>query len=216
MLVSEEFILLLLDEKSGKQIPYTNKSLGLAGAIIMDLTLQKKVTFDGKKLKVVDSTSTRDGFLDTFLYEIKASKKKLKLEQWLNKFSRNYKDKFKALLARLKDLEIIKKEEEKILKIFRSVRYRFLKPEIKKNLLEQIQGVLLDEIDSNEHLICLLSLIKASNLYRALFTKEFRKQFKNIIDELISSEKIGKAIQDIINAMMLLMIIRISAAVAAA
>ena len=216
MLVSEEFILLLLDEKSGKQIPYTNKSLGLAGAIIMDLTLQKKVTFDGKKLKVVDSTSTRDGFLDTFLYEIKASKKKLKLEQWLNKFSRNYKDKFKALLARLKDREIIKKEEEKILKIFRSVRYRFLKPEIKKNLLEQIQGVLLDEIDSNEHLICLLSLIKASNLYRALFTKEFRKQFKNIIDELISSEKIGKAIQDIINAMMLLMIIRISAAVAAA
>ncbi len=77
MTVSRNYLLMILDEEKGKRYSKTEiaKDLGLAGAFLMDLYLQGKISIQKKRVKVIDSSKTGDEYLDEIFNIIKTSKK---------------------------------------------------------------------------------------------------------------------------------------------
>ena len=69
---AEEMMLLMLDDEGGKFIDVPTVSLehALAGSVLMDLALERRVDTDPKQLFVIDPTPTGDDLLDPTLARI--------------------------------------------------------------------------------------------------------------------------------------------------
>jgi len=206
MTVSRNYLLMILDEDKGKLYSRASaaKDLGLAGAFLMDLYLLGKISIEKKKLKVIhsnktisiemkelkitDSSKTGDEYLDEIFEIIKASKKMHKATDWIEKLARKYKTYSRAFYKRLEQQGILRIEEKKILQIFSTRRFYLQRPEVKTVLLEQIENTIINNLSPGADLICVLSLLKVSDLIKVYFAKEYRKQAKNKIDNLVNSD----------------------------
>ena len=71
---------------------------------------------------------------------------------------------------------------------------------VKDEILGRVQSVLLYEIELDDCMICLLSLMKTSNLVKSLFDKEQRKEIESKIADLTKNCKMEKIILDAIQA----------------
>lgn len=87
MRLAEELILLLLDEKSGylEQLHGWSLSCVLAGAVLADLSLERRIDTDLESLVVVDSTPTGDELLDPVLQQIVADSTTRGAQYWVEK-----------------------------------------------------------------------------------------------------------------------------------
>jgi len=190
MLISENFLLVFIESWGHEDsiTPGVSGSICLAGAWIMDLILRGKLLIEGKKLRVIDANLTGDEYLDEIFTIIKDSKKILKLKRWVDLLSRRYN--FQNYTLAFKSLEsqgILKFEEKVTAKIFYKWKYDFTKPEVKRSLLEQIQKVVIDNVDPDTELLCLLSLVRFSSLINDCIPKEYRKVAKSRIEDLLRS-----------------------------
>ncbi|MFW9988284.1 MAG: GPP34 family phosphoprotein [Candidatus Odinarchaeota archaeon] len=204
---------MILDEGKGKRYSRasTAKDLGLAGAFLMDLFLKGKILIEKKRIKVSDSSTTGDETLDEVFNIIKTSKKTRKVMNWIEQLARKHKAYSQAFYKRLEDQGILIIEEKKILEIFSTHRFYLQRPEVKTILLEQIENTIMHNMKPGPDLICLLSLLRVSNLIKVYIAKHYRKLAKRKIDELVQSEILDentremilviiKSIQDIIAA----------------
>ena len=226
MLVSRNYLLMILDEEKGKIYSRASaaKDLGLIGAMMMDLYLRSKILIERKKIRIIDPTSTGDEYLDDILEILKSSKKIRKLNRWIDRISRRYKTYYYAFFKRLEKQEILKIEVKKTFKIFETKRFYLQRPEVKMVILEQIQNVIVNNLSPSIDLLCLLSLLEVSGLIKVYIAKEFRKQVRMRIEELIYNENLNprdqemiisitKAINDIIAARQTAVTIAATAAV---
>lgn len=226
MLVSRNYLLMILDEEKGKIYSRASaaKDLGLIGAMMMDLYLRSKILIERKKIRIIDPTSTGDEYLDDILEILKSSKKIRKLNRWIDRISRRYKTYYYAFFKRLEKQEILKIEVKKTFKIFETKRFYLQRPEVKMVILEQIQNVIVNNLSPSIDLLCLLSLFEVSGLIKVYIAKEFRKQVRMRIEELIYNENLNprdqemiisitKAINDIIAARQTAVTIAATAAV---
>lgn len=191
MLISEIFLLVFIESREYKNsiTPGISGSICLAGAWIMDLILREKLLIEGKKLIVIDTNSTGDEFLDEIFTIIKDSKKIRKLKRWLDLLSRRYN--FQNYTLAFKSLEsqgILKFEEKVTAKFFYKWKYDFTKPEVKQSLLEQIQKVVIDNVDPDTELLCLLSLVRFGGFINKYVPKGYRKVAKSRIKDLLRSD----------------------------
>ena len=226
MLVSRNYLLMILDEEKGKIYSRASaaKDLGLIGAMVMDLYLRSKILIERKKIRVIDPTLTGDEILDDILMILNSSKKIRKLNRWIDKMSRRYKTYYYAFFKRLEEQNILKIEVKKTFKIFETKRFYLQRPEVKMVILEHIQNVIVNNLSPNIDLLCLLSLLDVSGLLKVYIAKEYRKQVRIRIEELISSENLNprdhemiisitKAIKDIIAARQVAVTVATTAAV---
>lgn len=188
MLICENYLLVFLEKWKHEDsfTPGSSESIGLAGAWIMDLILREKLLIEGKKLRVIDTDSTGDEYIDEILTIIKDSKKIRKLKRWVDLLSKRYNfQNYTVVLKRLENHGILKFEEKVTAKIFYKWKYDLIKPEVKQSLLEQIQNVFIDNLDPDTELLCLLSLLRISGLINVCISKENRKVAKDRIDDLV-------------------------------
>ena len=188
MLISESYLLITLDETEGKH--YVRQGIAkdecFAGAWIMDLIFRGKLAIERKKLKVIDTNSTGDEYLDDILNVLKGSKMIHKIRYWIRILSSQQKMKLYDLtLKRLESQGVLKFEKEPFLKIFKRWGYFFIQPEVKKSLVEQIRNVIINNLDPDIYLLCLLNFLRISRLIRVYIPKEYRKKAKYRIIELI-------------------------------
>ena len=188
MLICENYLLVFLESWKHKDsiTPGSSESICLAGAWIMDLILREKLLIEGKKLRVIDTNSTGDEYLDEILTIIKDSKKIRKLKRWVDLLSKRHNfQNYTVVFKRLESQGILKFEAKVTAKIFYKWKYDFIKPEVKQSLLEQIQNVFIDNLDPDTELLCLLSLLRISGLINVCISKENRKVAKDRIDDLV-------------------------------
>ncbi len=187
MLICENYLLVSLENWKHQDsiTPGASESICLAGAWIMDLILREKLLIEGKKLRVIDTDSTGDEYIDEILTRIKDSKKIRKLKRWVDLLSRRHIfQNYTLALKRLESQSILKFEGKVTARIFYKFSYDFTKPEVKETLLEQIQKVFIDNLDPDTELLCLLSLLRISSLIKVCISKEYRKEAKNRIEDL--------------------------------
>ncbi len=101
--IAEELILLMLDEQSGylEMVPGWDFSCVMAGAVLADLALERRIETDLERLYLVDSTPTGDDLLDPTLKDIAASEEKSDAQFWIERNTRHADEIVAATLDRL-------------------------------------------------------------------------------------------------------------------
>ncbi len=195
----EELLLLALRDKKGTVVSSASLALtyGLAGAILLELTILDKIVLEGDKFIVKDATPTGDDIFDEVLAKIHASKKSRKPSYWVNKLSgiKKLKDR---LLDRLVGQGILRRKEHNVLWVIPTKRYPTLSgaPEMKRR--ELIRTAILHNVKPDERTSILICLVNACSLVNEIFEKEERKVAKKRIKEIAKDEAVSKAVSDIV------------------
>ena len=87
MRLTEELVLLMLDEQSGylEMVPGWDFSCVMAGAVIADFALEFRIDTDLDSLRLIDATPTGDSMLDPTLKEISESQDTFSTQYWIEK-----------------------------------------------------------------------------------------------------------------------------------
>ena len=110
--LSEELILLLLDEGSGylEMVPGWDFSCIMAGAVLADLALEGRIDTDLEALFVADSSPTGDELLDPTLEEIVQSEETFDTQYWIERNASRSEEIVTGTLERLVNRGILEYE----------------------------------------------------------------------------------------------------------
>ncbi len=185
---------MVLNEQKG--IPYSKgfESLGFAGALLMDLFLQGKITLTKSSFEVIDSSSTGDELLDQMLEIIEKSEKKRNLMNWIDRLSQKF-EYYYLYFDLMEQQGILKSEISPLLK---TKLYYLQNPEIKSQLLEEIHNVVNNDKEPSTIIICLLTLLEESKLIKLYMPRDLRKKARNRIKEILHSEQLESSNREMI------------------
>ena len=110
--IAEELVLLMLDERSGylEMVPGWDFSCVMAGAVLADLALERRIETDLERLYLVDATPTGDGLLDPTLADIAESDEKSDAQFWIERNTRHADEIVASTLDRLVERNILTHE----------------------------------------------------------------------------------------------------------
>ena len=201
MLISEQLFFLALENDSGKISSSTSGyfAYGLGFALLNDLYFLNKVRFESENVIPLDLSRTQDSLVNFLLSEFEKLKNFRRVADWLGFFNKNYEELKNLLYSRFQTQGIIGRKENQRLKIFFSIKYPILKPELKTQILNQINSVLQDKLPINEELSALLILIKVTRLIHSLFPRNRQKSIQAKIDELNKNELIRNSTKEMIH-----------------
>jgi Golgi phosphoprotein 3 (GPP34). len=206
----DQLTLLALDDEKGNFItdsfsfPY-----GLAGAIILELSLQERIVVEGKKLKVKSTETCGDALLDHFLDMISGSKKERSIQTWVETIGEKYSYIKEETVEKLIKEGILRREEKKILWIFSVDKFPTENAKPENLLRKRLNDILLNDREVDMQEIMLISLIDMCELNNEVYGKERAKELKKKIKEIIEkgqlSSSIGKAVKEIHDAVMVIL-----------
>jgi hypothetical protein len=121
----EEIALLGLDDQTGQWLglPLNAFAFGLAGAVIADLFLARRIDTDLKQLTVLDSRPLGDAILDPWLERFARAPKPMSVMQWMHEISWTHFELRQEAVKRLVDRGILRMEKTRILWAFGLRRY---------------------------------------------------------------------------------------------
>lgn len=203
--IYEEILLLALRDKKGTMLFGINYPQALAGALLAELLLLKKIEIETSRkrkfVRLVDQKSMGNALLDECVQKIASSKRRAQTQNWIMRFANISRLKHKAAQSLCRK-RILKMEEDKVLLIFTRKTYPELNPKPEKRLMNKIQEAIFGntkEIDPET--VILISICNSTGILRQLFDKKKLKEKKTRIKEITSGNLIGKATKDAIEAM---------------
>ena len=201
----EEILLLALKDKEGTFFPMVNYHFAIGGAILAELLLSKKIVLESSKkakyIKLIDGTPFGDSILDESLDKIRNSKKRARIETWINRFA-NLKNLKHRAAEKLCWRGILKADEDTVLLIFKRKIYPEVNLIPEAKLIERLRhAIFTNTEDINSRTVILLSIAKSTGLLNVLFSKKELKDHKKRIDQIVNGEITGKATKEAIEAM---------------
>lgn len=210
----DKFILLALNDDKGTfaSEPFA-MTYGLAGAILLELSLRECITITNKKVHLKNKQRIGDGLLDKYFELIFKSKKDRTVMHWIQSFGNKERKIKKEILDKLIQKGILTKREEKFLWVFNNDKFPTVnsKPEntLRKRLYDIIEFDKSPQVDE----LMLICLIDTCKLNRTVYGKERAKNCKDRIRTIIADAKKSKDISatikevhDIILAMIVMVI----------
>ena len=191
----DKFLLLALDDDKGTfaSEPFA-MTYGLAGAILLELSLKESITIVDKKVILKSQRRVGDALLDKYLELITNSKKDRYIMHWVQTFGNKERAIKKEILDKLILKGILTKREEKFLWVFNNDKFPTAnsKPEnaLRKRLYEIIEYGKTPKVDD----LMLISLIDTCKMNRSVYGKERAKKCKGTIKTLIKDTKNNNAI----------------------
>ena len=211
----EKFVLLTINDEKGNIAPGYVKTLGFAGALLLELAEKNLITTEGKT--IVCSAQTADSaILNSAIEILKSAKKPMKTATALQKIANKLYKQFDKVIEGLIEKEILRLEEKKVLWLFKVKHYPTKNSEPENLIKSRIKGIVLYGNQTDNESLNLIGLIHALNLHKEIFTKEEMKQAKTKIKELISNETVAKEISRIIQQQITAAVIASTVAASAA
>ena len=191
----DKFLLLALDDDKGT---FTSEpfamTYGLAGAILLELSLLECISIVDKKVVLKSRKQVGDPLLDKYLELITNSKKDRYIMHWVQTFGNKERSIKKEVLDKLILKGILTKREEKFLWVFNNDKFPTAnsKPEntLRNRLYKIIESGKTPMVDD----LMLISLIDTCKMDRSVYGKERAKKCKNTIKTLIQEAKNSSAI----------------------
>lgn len=204
LFLHEEITLLALKDEEGTVAPNTNYTFALAGALLADLLIEKRIAIEERKKKkyitVTDTTLFDDPLLDECIGKLRKSKKSLVIETWVSKFT-SIKDIKHRSARQLCRKGILRADEDKILHIFTRRIYPEIDPVPEQEIIERLRtAIFSEERDIDPRTVILTSLAKSTDLLKVVFDKKELKNRKKRIEQIVNGEIIGKAAKEAIEA----------------
>ena len=196
MTLVEELALLALDDETAKPLALPSNALGygLAGAIILDLSLAGRIDTDLHQLTVIDPAPTNDSLLDVWLNCFHAAPQPRSVMYWLRELAPRRDGILEAALERLVQRGILRREERQVLWVFGQRRYPTIdgteRAEVRTRLSQLILG---NDLPSPRDAI-LLSLIHGCRLSEHLFAGLDLKARKDRLETLAKMDLVGREV----------------------
>ncbi|MEU8224493.1 GPP34 family phosphoprotein [Kribbella sp. NPDC048915] len=202
MLIAEDLLLLLYDDQTGKPITGApGLDYALAGAVLIELTLQRKVdiTTEGKagRLRVLDGTPTGDPILDERLAYVVGKPGKKPKDQ-IGKLSKHLRE---QLLARLADRGILQADQGKVLGLFPVTRWPARDARHEQEVRTRLHGVLAQGLQPDERTGALVALVNALNVVPKVVTdavdkRALKRRAKEIAESDWAADAVKKAVAE--------------------
>lgn len=203
--IYEEILLLALRDKKGTMLFGVNYHQALAGALLAELLLLKKIEIEssGKRkfVKLVNRKHTRDQLLDECTEKVASSKRRASPQTWVQRFANISRLKHKAAQSLCRK-HILKIEEDKVLLLFKRKIYPELDPKPEKILMDSISNAIFGigkEVDPET--IILISICNSTGILKQLFDKSKLREKKKRIKDITSGSLIGQATKEAVEAM---------------
>ncbi|NPV86475.1 MAG: GPP34 family phosphoprotein [Anaerolineae bacterium] len=199
--LSEELFLLLLHDKNGKVtfkgvLPYA-----LAGAILADLTLLKRLQLDeNRRLLVADPSPTGNETLDEALRVIVESgaERPRRAKYLVNMLGYHTKKFQKTLTSQMVNKGVFSRQEKKYLWVIPYTVFPEQDAIAKYWIKQRLRSVVLAGENADQQTLALLSLLKGGRMLKTVFTKDERKAADQRIEALTNGEVFGSAVAKIL------------------
>ncbi len=195
--LSEKLLILGLHDEEGGVVFSASMLLdyGLAGALLLELYLARRIDLTDKDVTVIDSKTTQNDLLDEALYLIVNSDKLRDAKYWLSKIHAKVKNTQTRLAEQLVNKQVLARQERSFLWVIKYNRYptKDAQPEI--DIRSHLKSIVLMDAEPSEVDVALLSLVKACQLISEVFERSEQVIAKERIDELAKGDKISKAVK---------------------
>ncbi len=202
--IPEEIYLLTLDEE-GEQLSFVDRrwDVVLAGAILMDLALHRRIDTDLDNVIPDNPELTNDFILDVVLNDINYSRENHKISYWLKEI-RNKADIIKdALITSLIRKSVLKIENQQVLWFFHTRKYPIIDNTEITEVRQRIRQIIFsDEIPDFRDII-IISLVYNGEMFDLIFTKDEQEKYKERIERLAKMDLVGQAISKSLKEMTL-------------
>lgn len=219
--LAEKLLLIATNDEKGSllmagagAVPY-----GLAGALLLELHMRKRILWQEKTLAVVDRTTTGDPLADEAMELIFAASKPKNANYWVRHIARKIKKIDARVFSTLVEKGILTKVEKHFLWVIPYSRYPERDPQPERLVRDKLYDAIRGRIDADERLLALLSLVNACGLLNEVVPKGERREAKKAVKAMLTNEKVGKAVKSVvdeINAAVVAAVIASSAASTAA
>ena len=206
MRLAEETILLLLNEKSGylEHVGGWNMACAIAGSVLADLSLERRIDTDLESLTLLDAGKTGDELLDPVLAQIAAEEQHHNTQYWIETTAARSEWVIETVLNRLVENNILDYDTGGFWSLNRSVSRTGMFPPTggvrQEETKARIFKVLLDEEIPEPREVLLISLVAACDAFRLILTEEefdyARDRIRLICKMDFVAQSIGKAIED--------------------
>ena len=194
--LAEELALLALDDKTGKELdlPCNALAYGLAGAIILELSLARCIDTDLQQLTVINPAPTGDSLLDPWLNLFRTAPQPKSVMFWLRELALRQAEIHQAAVDRLIQRGILRREKRRLLWVFGVRRYPTVdgteRTEVRTRLNQLILG---NDLPTPRDAI-LLSLIHGCRLSERLFAGLDLKARKHRLETLANTDLVGREV----------------------
>jgi hypothetical protein len=199
MLIAEDLLLLLYDDETGKPIAGSpGLDYALAGAVLIELTLSRKVDITTQgRLEVLDRAPTGDPILDERLSYI-ADKPGKKPKNQVGALSKRLRE---QLLARLADRGVLEADQGKVLGLFPVTRWPAKDARHESEVRAKLESVLKVGTAPDERTGALIALLSALNVVPKVVTdavdkRALKQRAKEIADSDWAAAAVKKAVTE--------------------
>jgi hypothetical protein len=193
--LSEEILLLALDDTSGRLLPLPERALdiALAAAVVMGLHNEKRIEVTPPTVSVLDASPTGDIVFDEILKDIEKHSK-ARLSGHIHRISGHANHIRNATLESLVKKNILECKEEKLFWIIPSRRYPLNNAAEELMAKARIRAILLEGQEPKAWDIDMIALLEACDLLHTLLSKEELAAARMRIQELEARDPIGIAV----------------------
>ena len=200
MRLTEELILLMLDEESGylEMVPGWDFACVMAGAVIADLTLEGRIDTDLKALYLIDATPTGDELLDPTLLEVSEAKETSSTQYWIERTAARSEDIVTLTLDRLVAKGVLDYETGGFWTRSRSVSRSRMYPSTDGTAQVEAKARILNEILNDElpepHDAVLIGLLHTCNGFKLILSEEDYQDHLERIEMLSRLDLVGRTL----------------------
>ena len=195
---AEEMMLLLLDDEGGKFIDVPTVSLehALAGSVLMDLALERRIDTDPKQLFVVDPTPTGDDLLDPTLARIVQAEETHDCGHWIKASAVHADEIRERALDRLVERGILRREEDRFMWVLPTRRYPIIDNKTVREVKLRIMEVLFSDEIPDARDIIIISLSDVCGILRSLLSSRELKTTAQRVDQVRKMDLIGREVSE--------------------
>ena len=200
--LSEELILLMLNERSGylEMVPGWNFSCVMAGAVIADLALAGRVDTDLQVLYVTDPTPTRDHLLDPTLKEISESKELFEAQYWIERNAARSEEIVTVTLERLEERGILEYRSGGFWMLSRDVSrsgsYSTSDNKIRQEARARVVDAILTDVIPDPHDAILVALMHTCDGFKLVLSPEDYEEKLNRIEIIAKLDLVGRSVAE--------------------
>ena len=197
----EELVLMLLNEETGyfHQVLGWELNCAVVGAVLAELSLQKRIDTDLEKLLLVDQTETGDPALDLILKEIIGDSEQRSARYWIERLTVHAEAVVDLTLERLVKLGILKHHEGEFW-TFAPSKHRAKSSAGSENATEgqfiknRIKEEIFTDAIPNPRDVIVICLVNTCDVFRFIF--ELDEEAESRIKLICRMDLIGRSIAD--------------------
>jgi hypothetical protein len=201
---AEKFLLIAHHPERGRfMIPHMFLQYGIAGAILLDMTLENRIELENKQLILKPSRVTADPVINEAVTLMSQSTRSRKADYWVRKLASSYRKYKWQVLKGLADKRMVRIEEKKFLGLIPYRKSYLIESYTRGNILRQLKSEILAYTrEPSSASMAIAGLIEACRMHRILSDdreerKAIRTQLKKIIKDSPVSDIVSQTIKQV-------------------